>query len=169
MASREAIAKGLAFLHELFPTRALTERTGEAWSQVFQAVGDDAFLGACMAASREPGRTFFPTPGELWEFLRPIEALPDATTVLRQIEKMSVYNPASGMIPPRVQDVRVALGDAAADAYGYAGPTRLFSDDETARDIAMRDFATTLQRGQREHRPLLPGVASQRQLAGQTT
>jgi hypothetical protein len=44
------------------------------------------------------------------------------------------------MIPPNVGQVRDAFGDVIADAYASAGSHRVFSDDDTTRSIAERDF-----------------------------
>ena len=143
MASKTTIAAVLAYLHELYPSREISAATAEAWALTF-AGWDDATLEACARrAATTPGRTFFPTPGEITA----LASAPvfDSSALLRQIAKLATYNPNVGMIPPNVGQVREALGDLIADAYASAGTDRLASEDETTRSIAERDFAKALE------------------------
>ena len=144
MASRSVIARGLALLHESFPTRAITEETGAAWVAIFAEVPDGDFLRACLLLCREAGRTFFPTSGEVMAYASPAPPQPDAMGALRQIAALSTYDPATGNHPPRVELVREKLGDAFAFAYGQAMASRLFSGSPMTREIAERDFAEAL-------------------------
>lgn len=146
MANDTTIAGVLAFLHELFPTRPVTPATLDAFSLIF-ADWPDAELNRCaVEAARESGRTFFPTPGEIAayraHYLPPVM---DHEFVLRQIEKLSVYNPHRGMVPPRIDEVREKLGAHVAAAYALGGGCRIFADGETTRDIARREFEKALQ------------------------
>lgn len=143
MASKTAIAGVLAYLHECYPSRDVSAATAEAWAMTF-AEWDDATLEACARrAAATPGRTFFPTPGEITALAgRPVF---DSQALLRSIDKLAAYNPNVGMIPPNVGQVREALGDLVADAYASAGTDRLASADETTRNIAQRDFAKALE------------------------
>lgn len=143
MASRSAVAGMLAYLHELFPTRPITDATGEAWSLTFEEWDDDELLRCAKLAARDPGRTFFPTPGEIIKHAR--EKAPvviDTDAILSRISKLGRYNPNTGWIYPSVWQVREVLGDAIADAYADAGQARLFSEDETSQRIARQRFAT---------------------------
>jgi hypothetical protein len=128
MASKAAVAGVLAYLHELYPTREIGAATAEAWAMTF-ADWDDATIEACARlAAAEPGRTFFPTPGELVAH-RPRPTI-DTARLLRLVERLSVYVPASGMIAPNVETVRAQLGDDVADAYAAAGGALVFSANE---------------------------------------
>ena len=71
MADRRTIAVGLATLHEAYPTRAITEQTAEVWLRLFEPVPNAAFLAACERVAVQPGRTFFPTPGEVMAVAAP--------------------------------------------------------------------------------------------------
>lgn len=139
MASKATIAGVLAYMHELYPTREIGTATAEAWAMAF-ADWDDADLQACARqAATTPGRTFFPTPGEIAAF-RPASTV-DSPKILRQIERLGVNLPGAGYVAPQVDAVRAALGDVIADAYATAGAgSRVFSDDETTRAIAYREF-----------------------------
>lgn len=141
MASPRAIAAVLAYLHELYPTREIGVATTEAWAMTFAAWDDETLTACARAAAATPGRTFFPTPGEL-AALRPENAPPvvDGQKILRQISQLGTYSAHVGMIAPHVGAVRDALGDVIADAYASAGSERLFSDDDKTRSIAERDF-----------------------------
>jgi hypothetical protein len=148
MADRRTIAVGLATLHEAYPTRAITEQTAEVWLRLFEPVPNAAFLAACERVAVQPGRTFFPTPGEVMAVAAPSPVV-DTDTLLRAIQGMGEYNPHVGMLPPRVEAVRHRYGDAVADAYAEAGPSRLFADDDrdgssVTRDIARRAFSGTI-------------------------
>lgn len=79
----------------------------------------------------------FPPPAVFFAQVPPVV---DGQKILRQISKMSTYSAHVGMIPPNVGQVRDAMGDVIADAYASAGSNRLFSDDDTTRSIAERDF-----------------------------
>jgi hypothetical protein len=143
MASKAAVAGVLAYLHELYPTREIGAATAEAWAMTF-ADWDDATIEACARlAAAEPGRTFFPTPGELVAH-RPRPTI-DTARLLRLVERLSVYVPASGMIAPNVETVRAQLGADVADAYAAAGGALVFSANETSRNIASREFHKALE------------------------
>lgn len=79
----------------------------------------------------------FPPPAVFFAQVPPVV---DGQKILRQITQLATYSPHVGMIAPHVGIVREALGDVIADAYASAGGRRLFSDDETTRSIAERDF-----------------------------
>jgi hypothetical protein len=79
----------------------------------------------------------FPPPAVFFAQVPPVV---DGQKILRQISKLSTYNAQVGMIPPNVGQVRDAFGDVIADAYASAGSHRVFSDDDTTRSIAERDF-----------------------------
>lgn len=156
MASKMAIAGVLAFLHELYPSREIGTATAEAWSMTF-AEWDDATLESCArSAALTPGRSFFPTPGEIAAF-RVAEPV-DAGALLREISALGQYNPHSGWLYPRIDAVRERLGDAIASAYAAAGAERCFADDDsTTQSIARRAFGVELAAAQKLHpnRPLL--------------
>ena len=68
----------------------------------------------------------------------------DTDALLREIMRHGYYLPTRGDMPPLVGTVRDAMGDVVADAYATVGSARLFSDDETTRSIARRDFTNAL-------------------------
>jgi len=138
MATRRAIVEGLALLHECYPTREISDKTAPVWTVVFADVDDTAFRKACVVACSQPGRTFFPSPGELRAIMLPPI---DTTGLLQRIRECAGYNPGYGWRVPRVEQVRDQFGDAAAAAFGSVGPHRLFSDNETTASIAARDFS----------------------------
>jgi hypothetical protein len=74
---------------------------------------------------------------------------------MRAIEKLGWYDPHCGWVYPRPDTVREKLGDAVANAYGFVGSARLFSANDTTRDIAARDFGTSLVSEQAEGKRLL--------------
>jgi hypothetical protein len=146
MASDKGVSAVLALLHELYPTRDIGSATLDAWALAFAEWTDDELLAAARRAATTPGRTFFPTPGEIAE-MRVVESVVDSGKLLRTIEKMSAYSPQVGMIAPNVQQVRDVHGDAIADAYAAAGGgIRCFANDDTSRSIAAREFHKAMER-----------------------
>lgn len=63
----------LALFHELYPTRDISPATGEAWGVAFRNVSDERLQHAAHQVIREGGRTFFPTPGEVFARLPAVE------------------------------------------------------------------------------------------------
>jgi len=145
MASDEAISGALAFLHELFPTRAVGPATLDAWSVVFADWSDAQVHDCAVRAARETGRVFFPTPGEIiaHRSVAPVRAL-DTEGLLKRIGALGSYDPRTGWCWPSLEKVRIEIGAAEATAYGLVGPSRLFSDTANTRDIAQRDFTRAL-------------------------
>lgn len=161
MASKATIAGILAFLHELFPTREFSDRTLDAWCLVFDDEWTDAEFTRCAkAAAKEPGRQFFPAPGDISAH-RKIPIV-DADAVLRSIAKLGSHNPRQGWIYPNADRIREQLGDAIADAYLGAGGSLLFAQEDASgatitADIARRTFTESLTTAQarQPERPLL--------------
>jgi hypothetical protein len=170
MASKAAVATVLAYLHELYPSRDVSSVTADAWALTFAAWSDEDLTRAAQQAAATPGRTFFPTPGEIAECRPTTTPVVDAPKILRQIEKLSAYTPQAGTIAPHVQQVRDALGNAVADAYAAAGAQRCFADDATARSIAAHTFQKTLEgyvTAPPLSRPLLDSGESVRRFQGE--
>ena len=139
MASPKCISTVLAVLHEAEPTRQLTKQTAEIWLAIFADVDDAKMLDTAKQLVVEPGRRFFPSPGEFRAKLQGQLPALDVAGITRRIEALGMYNPHVGWIWPRVDAVRDALGEGIARAYGVVG-ARLGADDETTRSIAQRDF-----------------------------
>ena len=168
MASDEGVSTVLAFLHELYPSREIGPATLDAFAFAF-ADWSDADLHACAKqAAATPGRTFFPTPGEIAAF-RKVTPIVDAARLLRQIEKLGHNVAGQGYFAPQVWLVREKLGDVVADAYASAGgPPRCFSDEEITRNIAFREFqkyATEYAAMPSSERPLLGNDAGPRRIS----
>lgn len=149
MASDAGIARVVAFLHELFPTRDIGPATLDAWSLVFENWPDELLQSCAVKAAKEPGRTFFPTPGEVGAYAPPPPV--DTLAVLYRIEQLGHYEPAQGWVLPTFEQIREALGDEIARAYTVAGAKQLFADDardgtHITRDIARRTFAVELEK-----------------------
>lgn len=167
MASRIAIASMLAYLHELYPSRTINAATPEAFAFAFADWSDDELQSAAMQAATKPGRTFFPTPGEIAE-CRKVAPIVDGAALLRRIESLGSYSAAVGFIAPQVFTVRKRLGDLIADAYATAGGVRCFSDDPITRSIAFREFqkaVTEYAALPAEQRPLIESGEQPRKLS----
>lgn len=144
MASKLAVAKAMAVLGATFP-RDVTPELVAIYAAAVQDLADqdlDRAVQRAVATCR-----FFPVPAELREFAganRPPVVEVDA--ILDQIRGMCGYLPATGTIPPRIDEVRQRLGDAIARAYAACGGgTRLLLGNETTAAIALREFTQELQ------------------------
>jgi hypothetical protein len=158
MASDATIGSLLSFFQELFPTREFSPATLDAWSVVFASWDDDELRECARKVASEPGRTFFPTPGEVIA----MRALPsiDGEAVLRRIAALGEPHPHQSWLYPRLETVREKLGDAVANAYAAAGSERCFSDAAVTKDIARRAFATDLVSAQKSDHTSLQLAAS---------
>ena len=114
----------------------------------------------------------FPPPGVFLKALAGASPPVDVDAVLDRVSKLGEYNPHRGWIYPRPETVRLALGDAIANAYAAAGGAALFADasaDGTSitRDIARRTFAKDVQVAQERTpaMPLLPAPLDTKRLA----
>lgn len=176
MATPDAIAGALALLAEARPDRAITAQTVQVYAVALEDIDDAALGRAVKRALREC--KFFPVPAELREFAgvakpRPVPA-PDVAELVRQIWGHAEDSPGYGQRPPRVELVRQVFGDSVAEAYGYVGPERLFSSNQTTWEIARRDFAEELrasmsaraERALPPMRPLLPAAPEALRLVG---
>ena len=105
---------------------------------------DEFMAGARIVFKRHTYNTW-PSPQEFIDAIKAKPVSVDGEKILRQIEKLSVYLPTTGMIPPHVGKVRDELGDDIADAYATAGAARCFSENDTTREIASRDFLKGLE------------------------
>lgn len=149
MASDVGLSRALAFLHELFPTRDIGPATLDAWALVFESWPDDLLQSCAVQAAKEPGRTFFPTPGEVAAYAPPPPV--DTLAVLYRIEQLGHYEPVQGWVLPTFEQIREALGDEIARAHTTAGSRQLFADDakdgtHVTRDIARRTFGVELEK-----------------------
>lgn len=148
MASKQTIAGALAFLHELFPTRDITDATGHAYQIALAEFSDDELRHCVELVAKEPGRKFFPTPGDIAAHRQPPPAI-DCEALLGRISKLGCHDPRSGWIYPTSERIRESLGDAVADAYVNAGSTQCFAPADSSgatvsRDIARRRFADAI-------------------------
>jgi hypothetical protein len=69
MASKEAVAATLAFFHELYPTRDVTDFTLDAWMIVLDDVSDAHLHYAARTLAKSGELHFFPSPGEVRKFV----------------------------------------------------------------------------------------------------
>lgn len=142
MASRVAVAKAMAVLGATFP-RDVTKELVAIYAGALQDVDDAALeraVGQAVATLR-----YFPVPAELRDLAGANRVAIDVEPVLARIVAMGSYLPTSGTTYPSVQRVREVLGDGVAEAYSLAGGARVFSGNETTRDIARREFAEALR------------------------
>lgn len=149
MASRTAVIESLAALATNFAGDVTAEKIG-TWQAALTDIPDEAVKAATVKVLRSHTGAFLPPVAVIREAALP-ELPVDVSSLLTAIDKAGEYNPQAGWVRPRVERVRALFGDALANAYGAAGgASRLFSTNDTTREIAERDFAKALEeeRGQ---------------------
>lgn len=139
MASKPAIVAMFKLL-----TRAFAGTVDEARVEVYCAALDDLTDDEIRTATTRVIKThlgeFIPPPAVLRKAVAPAPLAIDSGAIVRQIEKLAVYTPGGGMVYPPTCVVARELGSAVAYAYAAAGGSRLFSENETGRSIALREF-----------------------------
>lgn len=144
MASRRAVATALAILAEGFGG-TVSEAKAEVYYDALLDVADEDLGRAVRAVVRTYEGKFIPPPAVLRNAVgandRPAI---DSLAVVDAIQELVAYRP-SGLVFPSVDAVRRRLGSGIAQAYAVAGGARIFSSNETTRDIARREFAQELE------------------------
>jgi hypothetical protein len=143
MASREAVAAGLAVLQQCAPTRDIDTDTLRIWQTLFADDSDAAFLTACRTLAREPGRTFFPSPGEVVAAMRPPQPPIDIDRLCWLLGGLTTYTP-HGTRPPALADIADLFGPAVAEAVGNVGVGRLLCGTEDDAQWAKKDLRAAL-------------------------
>jgi hypothetical protein len=143
MASREAIAAGMAVLQQCAPTRDIDAETLRIWQTLFADDHDAAFLSACRTLARQKGRTFFPTPGEVVAAMQPVMPAIDVDRLCYLLGGLTHYTPR-GVRPPNLSEVADLFGQAVADAVATVGPSRLLCQSEEDASWAKKDLRAAL-------------------------
>ena len=163
MATKQAVATALKGLAANYGT-PLDPALPDIWMLGLQDVEDAALMRAVgnLVATDE----FFPKLARVRNVLGVNrKSPPNVTDICERIRGLCDYHPQYGTTLPSVERVRIELGDAVADAYGYIGPKRLeavvFQGAGVGADIAGREFADALSEAQNAGADLtlLPSVA----------
>jgi hypothetical protein len=157
MASSEAVLSALKMLSRAFAGVVDAERV-ELYRVALGDLTDEEIVTATTLVIRNHTGEFIPPPAVLRKAVAPAPVVVDAHALIRQIEKLATYSPAAGMICPPTSVVREQLGDATAYAYAAAGGARLFSENETGRDIAAREFQRAMTEAASRPAALLPVI-----------
>jgi hypothetical protein len=159
MASERAIGAALKLLGRAF-AGVVDEARIEVYTAALEDLSDEELRTATTLVIRQHTREFIPPPAVLRKAIAPAPVAIDGAGIIRRIEKLATYNPNVGMIYPPTDTVREQLGDAAAYAYAAAGGPRLFSENETGRDIAVREFQRVMVEAASRPQALLPVIGS---------
>lgn len=143
MATNRAVAAALAILGRAFAGVVDEERV-EVYCAALEDLSDAELAAATAHVVKTHTGEFIPPPAVLRKAVAPAPIAVDSVAVLRRIENLAVYSPQAGMIWPRGDVVLDALGEEVAYAYAAAGGPRVFSDNETSREIAIREFQKSL-------------------------
>lgn len=143
MASNERVGWALSVLKHLPSKQPISAETVAFYALGLDDVTDQALTVAVRRAAAEC--TFLPTPAELRALAGLNRVALDIEPVLDRISALASYLPTTGTTYPRVEAVRQHFGDGVAEAYSLAGGARVFSPNETTREIARREFAAALR------------------------
>jgi len=117
----------------------------DLYTAALDDVSDEQLEAATVRLVRTHSGEFIPNPATIRNACGANHVpAQDVDAVLKGIERLGSYNPNTGWNAPRVSLVREEMGDAVAEAYGAAGGSRVFADNETTREIAARDFGKAL-------------------------
>jgi hypothetical protein len=130
----------------------------EVYHAALEDLSDAELATATAHVIKTYAREFIPPPAVLREAIAPAPTVVDGPSVLRKIEKLATYNPNCGMVYPRADVVRDKLGEPAAYAYVAAGGPRIFSDNETTRSIAEREFSKAITEAANRPNAALPMI-----------
>lgn len=142
MATQIAVGQALAILQATYP-REITATMAEVYHTALRDLTDaqvEEATGRCVRECK-----FFPAPVELRKRAGIVHEPIDYDELLRKIQGLGAHNPHVGWLNPRAETVRERYGDDVATAYALAGCGRVFSDNETSRDIARQEFRKVLE------------------------
>lgn len=163
MASKKAVASALAMLGRAFAGDVTPERA-ELYHTALAELTDDETRAATAYVIRTYTAPFIPPPAVLIAAVKPHPVAVDGESVLKEIaRRLASHSPTVGMCYPGAASVQREFGALVAYAYTAAGgASRLYSNDDTTRDIALREFQHTLtDAAKRDHAalPILAGSA----------
>lgn len=167
MASRKAALAALTLLSRAFAGEVSGEKA-DVYAAAVEDLTDEQLMTATARVIKTRTDDFLPPPAVILEAAGAnVEPVLDAERILREIEAAGTYTP-SGWSNLRERQVRERFGDVIADAYSEAGcGTRLFSSNETTRDIAFREFQLGLKVAIHTHGvQALPGWAVPKRVGG---
>lgn len=160
MASAKAVNASLKMLSRVF-AGVVDDAKVEVYAAALESLTDAQLAAATTIVIKSHTGEFIPPPAVLIKAVAPVAVAVDASSIIRKIEKLGTYSPHVGMIYPSVDRVRDELGETIAYAYASAGRDRVFSEDQTSRDIATREFSKAI--GEAAARPIaaLPIIGSE--------
>ena len=116
--TRERMAAALATLAVALPGKEISGPLLEVYWRALADLTDEQLESAATKALR--ACKFFPTPAELLELARPRNMVAEAGRVFERVKSLAGYSPQVGAVWSETK-IRLALGDAVADAYQAAG------------------------------------------------
>lgn len=167
MASSTAVSAALKMLARAFAGSVDVERI-ELYRAALEDLSDAELAAATTIVIKTHTGDFIPPPAVLRKAVAPAPIAVDAHALVRRIEKLATYNPNVGMIYPATSVVHEQLGEAIAYAYAAAGGPRLFSEDDTGREIATREFQRAMAEAASRPMASLP-VVDTRSLPAEST
>jgi hypothetical protein len=143
MASKHAVAAALGLLSRVFGG-AIDEVKVTVYYDAWDDLDDAQLERAVRLYLKTSNDRFIPPPGVIRAMIAPAVPVVDPSRLLARISRLGHYNPSVGWIYPSADKVREELGEPAAYAYLAGGGPRVFSDNETTHDIALREFGKAM-------------------------
>lgn len=165
MASKKAILTAMAALASVFAGDVTNEKVA-MYTAALQDLSDEQVAASVAMLVKTHTGQFIPVPAQIREACG-ANAKPsvDTAKLLRDIDKAGSYNANVGWSRPRVEKIRELFGPQVAYAVAEVGISRLFADNDTTRDIALRDFQRVLAESVPETGLSLPAARDFKSLA----
>lgn len=145
-----------------FPNFELTENTIKLWHELFEQEPPKVLDDALRAAVKEPGRQFFPTPGDVQAYI--LKAMPLILT-MKASEALSAPHPLAE--EARQFAERVNVRDPKTQ---YSSPEELAKANEIHKACCRRDFKERFETLQaRVKANVIKGISLERAVALEIT
>jgi hypothetical protein len=160
VASVKAVAASLKLLARAF-AGVVDDARVEVYNAALEDLTDAQLAAATTIVIKTHTGEFIPPPAVLLKAVAPVAVAVDASAIVRRIEKLATYSAHAGMIYPGVDQVRAELGETVAYAYAAAGGPRIFSENDTTRSIAEREFSKAITEAANRPQSALPIIGGE--------
>lgn len=93
-----------------FPNLSLSTAQIDAWYSFFRDTGPQVFQNAMIAAVKEPGRKFFPTPGEVQSYIEAQKNTPSADVAWAAVRSAAAAGRSDEHLTPEAREAVRLIG-----------------------------------------------------------
>lgn len=128
----------------LYPTIELTDLTLKLWAELFSEVPVADFDKAMTAAVKEPGRTWFPSPGEVQKYIEKVSYPP--ILAISSEQAFQLLGKSDNPLIARAGEF--ALKAAPRDTAQYSSPEELAKANAIRDAVFKREFKARFEKNQ---------------------